>query len=334
MYIEKKSQILTPKNFLLIIIGILIGILTFYIFLDKIPLDKVWVSLKNAKIEWVFLSSIFLTLACLTKALRWWFILKKTDEKLSLAGSIWPYTLSIFINAILPLRLGDIFRIFHFRKYSNCKFSSLVGSLIFEKFLDLLTLLLFLLLIIMIFYNKVYPSEIFGATFNFSIYFVLFGLLLISFFFYEKTINFFKKSYFSHFTLYKIIIKYISDILNVSKLFTNGKEFFIIIFFSILGWFFEGLLFSCVIISLGFDTYLIGSWLGFVLATLSMALPTAPAGIGSFHFGAMMGLLLDGSTEQVAGAFAFLSHSIYFLTLTLMVILLFLLRILYRFKFN
>ena len=47
MYIVKKSQILTPKNFLLIIFVILIGILTFYIFLDKIPLDKVWVSLKK-----------------------------------------------------------------------------------------------------------------------------------------------------------------------------------------------------------------------------------------------------------------------------------------------
>ena len=117
------------------------------------------------------------------------------------------------------------------------------------------------------------------------------------------------------------------------KLF-NGKEFFIIIFFSILGWFFEGLLFCGIIISLGFETYLFGAWLGFVLATLSMALPTAPAGIGLFHFGAMMGVLLDGSTEQVAGAFAFLSHSIYFLTLTLMVILLILLKILFRLKFN
>ena len=131
-----------------------------------------------------------------------------------------------------------------------------------------------------------------------------------------------------------IIIKYISDILNVLKLFIYGKEFFIIIFLSILGWFLEGLLFCCIIISLGFETHLIGSLLGFVLATLSIALPTAPAGIGLFHFGAMMGVLLDGSTEQVAGAFAFLSHSIYFLTLTLMVILLFLLKILFTNKYK
>jgi uncharacterized protein (TIRG00374 family) len=86
---------------------------------------------------------------------------------------------------------------------------------------------------------------------------------------------------------------------------------------SLAGWFFEGMIFYAVAMSLDIQAPAVAPWISMTLASLATLIPSAPGYVGTYHYFAALGLTAFNVPNAPATAFAFISHAILFFTITL-----------------
>lgn len=75
------------------------------------------------------------------RAVRFWILLDGKHKGVPLAASISPFIASFGISDILPFRLGDVYRVFWFNRRFDLPVGTLLGSMLLERLLDLISLL-------------------------------------------------------------------------------------------------------------------------------------------------------------------------------------------------
>lgn len=76
------------------------------------------------------------------RAIRFWLLLDGPTRRVPLAGSISPFIASFGISDILPLRIGDVFRILWFNRRFKLPVGTLLGAMLLERMFDLVSLVL------------------------------------------------------------------------------------------------------------------------------------------------------------------------------------------------
>lgn len=79
------------------------------------------------------------------RIVRWWEVLRLFNEDLSRNECAGPFLASLAVNNVIPLRAGDVLRTFGFQEQLDVKPMRVLGSMVIERLLDLLVLLLFLI---------------------------------------------------------------------------------------------------------------------------------------------------------------------------------------------
>ncbi len=103
----------------------------------------------------IFSGWYYLLLACFLliinvylRSFRWKFLFN-SNEKLKIKFLFNSQLIGYFLNNILPIRIGDIGRSYVVSKYINKKTSYIIGTIAMERFLDVITILLFSIIVIL-----------------------------------------------------------------------------------------------------------------------------------------------------------------------------------------
>ena len=211
---------------------------------------------------------------------------------------------SLAANNILPLRIGDVMRIFTYAGDLNATPSVILSTVLLEKLLDVFTLAL-LFAFTMRFGNSV-SAGLQKAT-EAGIIVSTLGLAVLVFG--ARTLEPMIKNLFEKLKSEKLakvehwILLALDCIRQNGVLGTLG-----LIGCSFVAWVFEGLLYVSAARLVGLHTDAIGPWQAVAQANLSFLIPSSPGGIGPFEAACKDALVRHGATAAEGGIFGLLIH--------------------------
>ena len=104
---------------------------------------------------WLLIYVLTYTVAYLLRGIRWGIILNGMDRKIGKSMLIRVVYAGFFVNTIVPARIGDFTRAFLIREERKVPFGEGFASILVERLLDLVTLLLFAVLGFFMFFNEI-----------------------------------------------------------------------------------------------------------------------------------------------------------------------------------
>ena len=131
-----------------------IGTLLLYFAFKDIDLHKLWADLKNANFYWIGLSLIFALLGFASRALRWKLLMEPLGYKPSAKNTILAVITAYFANLAMP-RLGEITRCGSLNKTDHIPIDKLFGTVISERVIDFITLLILIGVVLIMKFNQV-----------------------------------------------------------------------------------------------------------------------------------------------------------------------------------
>ena len=262
----------SPKNLL----GIFISGLCIYWSFRNFDSDIFISQIKSINIYLFVFAALLLILTVFIRSFRWLlFFNSEESRKLKLFDLFKNQMIGYFGNNIFPLRLGDLLRVSKMSKITSMSPSYLLGTIVAERIIDILSLLLLLLLLFPFIWNHELITNAFSNfqyidLNNFYIYIIISLFLLSIIYFLFKNNNFIDWS------------SFISAFANIR----GPKKIVKIIILSSLIWIIY--LLNIIIISnsmTGIHSFtILDSFLLLVFITFSIViLPSAPGTIGTFQ---------------------------------------------------
>jgi uncharacterized protein (TIRG00374 family) len=143
-----EPKIFDRSTILKIIIGTVVGGLAVYFAFQGVSISQLGEVISQANPWLVTVGLCIVLLNVATVALRWWVMLIRewqANEYTSLLGGVY---LGQMFNILLPARLGELARIYFVSERIKITKSGLMGSLVLEKVIDIITFGIALLLLI------------------------------------------------------------------------------------------------------------------------------------------------------------------------------------------
>ncbi|MGP8215941.1 MAG: lysylphosphatidylglycerol synthase transmembrane domain-containing protein [Bacteroidia bacterium] len=140
----------------LLFLGIGVGLV--YLIVSKITPDD-WKNIKiaavNANYLWIALSLVIGVFSHLLRAMRWRMLIEPIDKKPGLANTFSAVMIGYMANYAVP-RLGEVSRCGVLNRYEAISFAGLIGTVVVERIIDMLLMLLFFLVMLLLSFGKVY----------------------------------------------------------------------------------------------------------------------------------------------------------------------------------
>lgn len=254
---------------------------------------------------------VLFTLAGYTmRCLRAWWMLRKVGARFSACSRI--FLTSLAANNILPLRIGDVMRIFTYAPDVNATPSMVLSTVILEKLLDVFSLAT-LFVITMHGGRPMSPKLRGGAEVGLAISAV--GLLVLVFGAHtlqQPLRRFAEKS--GNRVVKKIEHWLLLAMECIEKIGVSGT--LLLVVFSFIAWTFEGLIYVSAARLVALRTDAIGPWQAVSQANLSFLIPSSPGGIGPFEWACKDALVRHGTLPPAAGLFGLLIHAWLFVVIT------------------
>ncbi len=104
--------------------------------------EILWSTIQSANPGWIILSALFVILSCIPRAWRWQTLMAPITD----SHSLWRTFVAVLIgyagNNVFP-RAGEVARVVAIRRGRNLPMSGLLATVLVERVLDMITLLLF-----------------------------------------------------------------------------------------------------------------------------------------------------------------------------------------------
>jgi uncharacterized protein (TIRG00374 family) len=293
-----------------------LGILLLYFAFRGIALDELFATLKRANFWWIGLSLLFAALSFFSRARRWMLLI----EPLGFNPTFWHTYHSLMIgylsNFALP-RLGEVTRCVTLGQREKIPVDSLFGTVIVERVIDLLMLILIMLVLLFSWAEKfgsffgeqvLVPLQqklidAFGGTWFFWLMvgasvFIAFLLLYI-----------FRKKL-SRFKFIRKVLQIIKGVVDGLRTIYKMERKWEFILHSVLIWFLYIMMTWMVVFTLKETsglTFIDGMFL-LVIGGLGMSAPVT-AGFGAYHWITSRGLVFVYDFPlELGGAYAILAH--------------------------
>lgn len=128
-------------------LGVAVSALFLYLALRGQRFDEIWATLRSANYLWVFPATAVFFLALVLKAYRWHLLMRPVKE-IPTARMFPVMIIGYTGNNIFPLRAGELLRAYLLRQKEGISVSASLGTVVAERTLDGITLLIFLLAIL------------------------------------------------------------------------------------------------------------------------------------------------------------------------------------------
>jgi len=296
-------------------IFLLIGVLLLYLAFRGIDLQALWEEFEQARYIWIFLSVLVLTLSHMTRAYRWKLLIEPLNYKPQYSSTFYSMMIGYLANYAFP-RIGEITRCGVLGRTEKIPMDKLFGTVIVERVIDLMSLLLFLVVLIIAkfeFFSSFIKPKIFdpiGNKLSFLLdmtilfWFIIIGVpLLIIILFYMFRSRLYKWSLVRKFRdISKGVFTGLKTISSLEKVWP-------FIISSLLIWIFYLIMTYITFSALPStsDLKLIDSLFILVIGSFAFVAPIQ-GGIGAFHWIVSGGLLLYGLTKEEGLAYATITH--------------------------
>jgi uncharacterized protein (TIRG00374 family) len=284
---------------------------------QRVPADALG---RLASAQWLYTVPALLCLAAayLLRILRWRHMLESSMADIPYTDAASPYLISIAANNVLPFRAGDILRMFAFRHHRGGDAGAVGGTLVVERILDLLVLLVILTTVL--FFMPSREMAILSSLAFWSGVLAVAGLMCLF------SIPLIRRIVLSVFagplqrdppgllgTLAAFGLSVMDSILALG----TSRRLAVLAGLSILAWICEGGVFLFVAQAVGIEGGWRVAYLTLAVATLSTLIPSSPGYVGTFHFFAMQAAIFLGNLEAEAALFAIATHLMLWLPTTL-----------------
>jgi len=252
---------------------------------------------------WILGVIVFSVAGYLTRCYRWWRMLRNVDARFSECVRI--FMTSLAANNILPLRIGDVMRIFTYASDLNATPSIIMSTVLLEKLLDIFTLAI-MFVVSVHFGHGVSPRLRLAAEAGIGI--STLGLLVLVFG--ARTLEQPLKRLFArtqNAKLQKVEHWLLLALDCIRQIGVLGTLWLVVC--SFIAWGFEGLLYISAAQLVGLRTDWAGPWQAVSQANLSFLIPSSPGGIGPFEWACKDALMRHGAAAGPAGIFGLLIHA-------------------------
>ncbi len=314
-------------------LSLLLAALFLYIAFKGVNIDDVFRIVSKSSIYWIVIFIIVQTIGNYIRAVRWKVILNSVKPEVSIKYLFGALLVGYGVNCVVP-RLGEVSRSVLAGKWEKLSSSSMLGTVILERTIDVIFLGLAVVTAILMYSGRLLTNFPWLQS---TLYFSIVAIGLVIFIFYliirhkEKFYNFIVK-FLGHFSE-----KYAHKTASVIQLLGDG-------FGSLRGS--KNYLLTFLLSVLLTIVYALGSYVGFFIVSMQnnqpvnfqmgwivysisavgVVIPT-PGGTGSYHTLAKSTLvLLFGFGEAISLAYAFITHIVsYFFAIFSAIIIFFIL---------
>jgi len=302
-------------SFLKYIVLLCIALGLLYLAFKGVDIRKTFEEISHANFLWLFASIGVSLIAFVSRAYRWNMLIEPLGFQPRLSNTIYSLMVGYLANLAVP-RLGEVTRCGSLNKAEKIPFNSLVGTVIIERLIDVISLLLCLIITALIEYDRlgnflmdsiITPiRERVSASLHSLLFIAI--LVLVLAMLTGIIIWFIKKSRQSsgESKIISLIKGLVDGLLSIGKL----KRPVLFIFHTILIWSMYFLMAYLAFFSLPVTSGLSWSAGMFILVVggMGMAAPVQ-GGIGAYHLLVSQGLILYGLSQQDGLAFATLLHT-------------------------
>jgi glycosyltransferase 2 family protein len=296
-----------------LLLAIAFGLLAFAF--RGISIKKIWQEISSANILWVLLSLVPSVIAVVSRSYRWNLLIEPLGYKPKLKKTFYAVTIGYFANLAFP-RLGEVTRCAALSKAESVPFNMLLGTVIVERVVDVLTLMICLIVTAIIEVNRlgtflvgtIIDPAIEKAKQMFSSPLFLAGLaiIIIAMVYVVRYFRIKSKKEKGESRIVHLIKGLVSGLKSIGQL----KRPWWFVFHSILIWLMYFLSVYLCFFSLPATTGLGLTAALFLLVAggFGMSAPVQ-GGIGAYHLLVSQGLMLYGLSRQDGLAFATLVHT-------------------------
>jgi glycosyltransferase 2 family protein len=129
------------------LVFLLLGVFLLWLSFRKLDLHEVWADILQANYLWVLGSVIFAVIAHAFRALRWNLLIGSLGYKTRLSTTFYAVMVGYMANTAVP-RMGELMRCGMLARKDKVPFNVLFGSVISERLLDMVVLLVLLFCVI------------------------------------------------------------------------------------------------------------------------------------------------------------------------------------------
>jgi len=284
----------------------------------RVSLGSVVVALRNAQAVPLWIALVALAAGFTARIVRWWWMLRVLEPGLPLRECARPYLVSIAINNTVPLRVGDIVRAVGFRSTLRSSPMAVIGTLLVERLLDVLVLLVLLFAGLIALGQAVVPRPFFvgGMVIGAVATLGLLSLVLIP--------NVLRRIAASVLQAIPLSETWRARLLSLSDQFFTSlaivrppSRALVLLGMTVIAWGLEGSAYACVAWSLRAAGSPFAPWFALSTGTLATMIPSSPGYVGTFDYFAVRGLTAFGADHVIALSFALLTHMLLWLPVTL-----------------
>jgi uncharacterized protein (TIRG00374 family) len=282
-------------------------IILWWLYKDQDPEKLTEILKKDVGYGWIFLSLIMGLLSHISRTIRWQMLIEPVEKRPRTFNTFLAVMIGYLANLAIP-RMGEISRCAVLSRYEEVSFSRLVGTVVTERVLDLIMLLISLALMIVLQYNafvEVVNNKMdltrLGDFFTSKWFLIVLAISAVFIYIFRKSISNFKL-----FVKLKGLWHKFKEGLFSYKNVKNKPMFFI---HTVLIFLLYYLMIYVCFFGFPFTKDLgLGAGLAvFVLGSFGMVAPVQ-GGIGPWHFMVISTLLFFGVQAPQAAAFALLVH--------------------------
>ena len=229
--------------------------------------------------------------------------------------------LGFAVNSIVPMRMGDMFKILISKKYLKKEYSQITSTVLFAQYLDFV-FVLFCFAIILLFLPELYTDELNTNLVNQNTYIVLIVMFFVA------LLIVFSLPYISRILIYvknkgtfennSMLLRILNYLLRVSetlqKLSKDYSKVLKNLCLTFLYWFLILSLFMLIAYGFGINIPVRILIFSILLSNLASIFPLTPSSIGTFHVSLMFGLLLWTDNQNISFVYATTVHGLIFLS--------------------
>lgn len=302
------------------------GVVIFWLIYKDLDVALIKSVLKNdVNYFWVWMSLVIGVFSHIARAVRWNYLIEPMGIKPKLSNTFMAVMFGYLMNLVVP-RMGEISRCGALARYEKVSFMKLVGTVVTERIIDIMMLMLFALVaflsqfgeISQMMKNNPWMGEKLVKMITSPIVIISITALFLVILFFRKKIAasqlFIKAGHF---------LFHLREGLGSIRYVKKKKAF---LFYSFLIWFLYYLMMYCSFFAFDFTARLspLAALTTFVMGSIGMAAPVQ-GGLGTWHFMTKESLILYGISNENGIIFAIVAHT----TMTLLIIVLGLLSMLF-----
>jgi len=267
---------------------------------------------------WIVVSLFIGLLSHISRTIRWNLLIEPLGRKPRLMNTFLAVMVGYLMNLALP-RMGEISRCGVIARYEKISFTKLVGTVVTERLIDVLMLLILLAIVVLTQFGQVLEFLNNNPEVNEKLQKVIYSPVLIGGLLFFLAVIWLSRRKIRESSLMKKVMGFVGQFVEGFRSIGKMKKKGSFIFHSVFIWVLYYLMMYLIFFSFGFTSNL-GPLAGltvFVLGSFGMVAPVQ-GGIGAWHFMVIEGLALYGVDRADGKVFALLAHG----TSTVMLIVL------------